>query len=218
MAQLPPSLAAVSRLLAARVRGTLTAGELRPASVLVPLVARPGGLALLLTRRTEEVASHQGQICFPGGTRDAGDRDLLATALRETGEELGIAAEAVEVLGALDDFPTWASPFLITPYVGYLAELPELRPHRAEVAEVLLPPLADLLAPGVYREEIWPVLGPTRPVAVYAWQGARIWGATARILRQFLELAGPHLPGGGTASGAENSDGSISIDKPREAP
>src|SRR5207245_6296875 len=105
----------------------------RPAAVLVPLVARAGGLALLLTERTADLPSHAGQVSFPGGKMDAADADAAACALREAEEELGLPAHSAEVLGGLDDVPT-PTGFVISPVVGLLATDPPLRPNPAEVA------------------------------------------------------------------------------------
>ncbi|MBI5365961.1 MAG: CoA pyrophosphatase [Planctomycetes bacterium] len=176
--------------LAGRRRKVLPVEDRRPAAVLVPLVERPGGLELLFTRRTARVSSHAGQICFPGGGPEPADRDLAATALRETREEIGLAPEAVELLGALDDCRTFSSAYLITPFVGYVARAGPLAPAPDEVAEILSVPLAELAVPGAYGEESWAEYG-LRLVAVYRWRGQVIWGATARMLRGLLALLGP---------------------------
>ncbi|MBI3270164.1 MAG: CoA pyrophosphatase [Planctomycetes bacterium] len=174
--------------LGGRARRELPAGGWKPAAVLVPLLRRHGTESLLLTRRSEEVATHRGQVCFPGGRRDPRDRDLAETALREAKEELGIPAAAVDLLGALDDCRTLTSSFLITPFVGYLPEDLPLSPRREEVAEVLEIPLGALLATGARTEEVRRVGGAWLPLEVYVWREARIWGATARILGQLLPL------------------------------
>jgi 8-oxo-dGTP pyrophosphatase MutT (NUDIX family) len=151
----------------------------------------PHGPELLFTRRTQDVLTHKGQISFPGGSQDPGDADLLATALRETQEEVGIPAEAIEILGELDDTLTAASYFLVTPFVGlYRGGLDALRPEPREVAQVLSVPLAALRDPRILREESFEVDGRPQPVYFYQHGPDVIWGATARILHGLLERLG----------------------------
>jgi 8-oxo-dGTP pyrophosphatase MutT (NUDIX family) len=132
---------------------------------------------------------HSGQISFPGGSRDADDEDLVATALREAQEELGLSVERAQVLGILPPVFTVVSNFLITPVVSWLGEdALHLVPNAGEVAEVIeisLPALAD---PTAYHEEVWPRAGREVTVHFYDVDGYRIWGATARILHDFLAL------------------------------
>lgn len=163
-----------------------TAEGARDAAVLVPVVdgTEP---SLIFTRRTETLSSHKGQISFPGGSIDASDDGAAAAALRESQEELGLDPSAVDVLGELDTFPTYVSGYVVTPIVGWLAELPALRPNPAEVAEVLIVPLQSLTDeirsdPGFEHE------GRTFPTEAWIWEGNVIWGVTARVVRGFLEL------------------------------
>jgi 8-oxo-dGTP pyrophosphatase MutT (NUDIX family) len=155
----------------------------RDAAVLVPIVAHQEP-ALIFTVRTETVRSHRGQISFPGGSVDAGESAQQA-ALREADEELGLATTAVEVLGELDDVPTFVSGYLIHPFVAWITDPPKLRPNPAEVAEILEVPVADL------TEEIRALPGFTHagrnyPTEAWIWKGHVIWGATARVLRVLL--------------------------------
>lgn len=130
--------------------------------------------------------SHRGEIAFPGGKRDPSDTSLLAAALREANEEIGLAPESVEVAGELDSLSTVASQFTITPFVGLLAAPPVLRPDPMEVAEAFAVPISDLLDPAASREELWELWGAWRPMAFFDLPGETVWGATARILTGFL--------------------------------
>jgi 8-oxo-dGTP pyrophosphatase MutT (NUDIX family) len=120
---------------------------LRPAAVLVPIVRRPEGDAILLTLRTPHLAAHAGQIAFPGGGIDPGDADPLAAALRETEEEIGLTRDRVEILGRLDTYVS-RTGFEIQPFVGLLVPPFETAPDPFEVAEIFEVPLAFILAPG----------------------------------------------------------------------
>jgi len=159
-----------------------------PAAVLVPLYERDGQLCLLFTKRTQEVEHHKGQISFPGGAADAADPDLLTTALRETREEIGLDPRDVEVLGRLDDFIT-ITGFLVTPFVGLVRISPyPFAPNRREVAAILEPPLAHFLDGANFRWERRQREGQEVLMPAYQWGEEVIWGATARILYQFLAL------------------------------
>jgi 8-oxo-dGTP pyrophosphatase MutT (NUDIX family) len=156
-----------------------------PAAVLVPVI-EAGSPALLLTRRTETVRDHKGEISFPGGVRHREDPDLVTTALREMEEELGISPAEVEVLGALPPTHTVVSGYVIVPFVGVLATRPAVRASAAEIAEVLEIEVARLAA--AERAE-----GGLDPAGIHqTWyrydvDGAVVWGATGRIVHSFLE-------------------------------
>lgn len=159
----------------------------RAASVLVPLYARETSPYLLFTRRSPTLSNHSGQISFPGGSRDPDDASLVATALREAHEELGIAPQGVHVLGLLPPVFTVVSNFLITPVVGWLGDaLPPLLPNPEEVAAVIEAPLAALADPAIFHAEEWERAGQPHTVYFYDLGPHRIWGATARILRDLL--------------------------------
>ncbi len=177
------------RLLERRTRVRIDLPGFADSAVLVPIVVEPGvPERLLFIVRPDGVSTHAGQIAFPGGKRDAGDRDSAATAVRETTEELGIPAGAVEVLGALDDVPT-PSRFVITPVVARLRGPLELRPSPHEVAAVFQAELAALGAPGCYTQDgTREFLGVRYPMHEYRIGEHRIWGATARMVYQLLEL------------------------------
>ncbi len=175
-----------------RIRGRLASlkprthveGFSRQAAVLMPVFERGGEPHFLLTRRTEEVETHKGQISFPGGMRE-GNEPLLRTAIRETYEEVGIAEAKIELLGSFHDYLS-STGFLVTPFAGYLTEPIETIPQAREVAEILTVPFRVFLDPGRLRVERIIRLG--NPMDVYYFSHGRhvIWGLTARIIRDFL--------------------------------
>ena len=175
--------------LPARARRVVPPGPLIRAAVLVPIVDR-GEPVLGFAQRSDRVGQHAGQISFPGGRIDAGDRDDLHAALREAEEEVGLPPSAVEPLGALDDTETFATQFVITPWVGVVRAPVVWRPDGHEIDTVIEVPVAALLARGCFRVERWARNGVTRDVYFYDYQGTTIWGATARILKQYLDLVG----------------------------
>ncbi len=161
----------------------------RVAAVLAPLYLREGRPHLLFTRRAETLNAHRGEISFPGGSHEPADGALEQTALREAEEEIGLAPERVELLGLLSPVGTVVSNFTILPFVGLLPGGPgELRPNPAEVAAVIEAPLADLANPAIFHMEEWTRGGVKRPVYFYDYGPHRIWGATARMLFELLEL------------------------------
>lgn len=168
----------------ARVNAT-AAGA--PAAVLVPIVARGGALTVLLTRRTEGLARHAGQVSFPGGRAEAGDAAPLATALREAREEVGIAAENVAVAGRLEDRPV-GSGYRIVPVVGLLADPPPFAADSREVAEMFEVPLPFVLDPANYRCERMMLDGVPRRFHALPYRRYFIWGATAAILVNLREV------------------------------
>jgi 8-oxo-dGTP pyrophosphatase MutT (NUDIX family) len=170
-----------------RERRVVPPGPLVRAAVLVPIIDR-GEPAVLFAKRTERVGHHKGQISFPGGVVRPEDPSLLDAALRECDEEIGLAPHAVETLGTLDDTETVATQFVVTPFVGLIREPPAWRPDGEEIEKVIEVPLAALLEDGSFRVETWERAGGTRAVYFFDYQGETIWGATARILKHYLEL------------------------------
>ncbi len=161
-------------------------GPMRESAVLVPLFERGGVPHILFTRRPSHLRKHADQFSFPGGGRDAEDLTPLHTALRETEEELGIERSRVRVLGMLDEVPTLVTGYRIQPFVGVIPGDGQYRPSPEEVAFILEVPLVSLLDPAIRRTEKRQSEGQEFDVDFYTYNGHVIWGATARILRDFL--------------------------------
>jgi len=161
---------------------------LRSAGVLVPLRDIGGEITVTLSRRTERVPHHKGQICFPGGSRDPGDRDLLGTALREAEEELGIRRGDVELLGAMERVPT-VTGFCIQPFVARIPWDARFHLDGFEVAETFDAPLSAFTDLSRYRAACTTFLGKPYMVYFLDYDRFTIWGATARILHSLAELA-----------------------------
>jgi 8-oxo-dGTP pyrophosphatase MutT (NUDIX family) len=155
-------------------------GERATAAVLVPIVCRES-LSILLTRRTDHLARHAGQVSFPGGRSEPDDVDAIATALRETREETGIAPQLLEPFGFLDGLDT-VSGYCVTPVVAWLDPGYRAQPDPHEVAEVFEVPLAVFLAPENLRRLRVEYRGKPREILEFAHSGPRIWGATATML------------------------------------
>jgi len=164
-------------------------GRPRRAAVLVPIVDDGGPLRLLLTRRTEDLPTHAGQVAFPGGLVEPGEEDPVNTALREAEEEISLPKEAVEVLGLLDDFPTRSDAVVVTPVVGVLRHVPPLQARTAEVARIFDIPIHDLRQADrwTWREEsrggrrLW--------IYYFLHEGETLWGLSARIVLHLLEVS-----------------------------
>lgn len=162
--------------------------ESSDAAVLVPVLAGSDDLRFVYIRRSETVDSHRGQIAFPGGRVEPGDTSMLATALREANEEVGLSPDAVEVLGGLFPMRTLTSAISVTPFVGLIASAQALRPSSPEVAEVFDVPLAALRDPrrrgtfGLARGDTHVEL----PAILYS--GRTIWGLTFRLTIKLLEI------------------------------
>jgi 8-oxo-dGTP pyrophosphatase MutT (NUDIX family) len=156
--------------------------NLKPAAVLVPLVARPSGLGVILTRRASHLSSHAGQIAFPGGRCDDGDADVGATALREAQEEVGLDPDHVTLIGASDSYET-VTRFAVTPIIGLIDPRAPLTPDPAEVAEIFEVPLAFLMDPAnhVPQERVYD--GMKRRFYAMPYGDYYVWGATAGMLR-----------------------------------
>ena len=188
-----PGVEALFAQLAARLRERpgqpldLPGVELREAAVVVPLSAAPAGPVLVFTRRPDSLPRHAGQISFPGGVRDPEDTTPLHAALRELREEVGVPEERVSVLGMLDEIPT-ITEFRVAPFVGLLSPGTVLAPDPVEIAEVIEVPVAALLDPARQRVERWLVRGAERDVYFFEHAGHTIWGATARIVRNLLDV------------------------------
>jgi 8-oxo-dGTP pyrophosphatase MutT (NUDIX family) len=154
---------------------------------------------VVLTRRSSRLRSHAHQVSFPGGRIDPGEVPVAA-ALREAREEVGLEPSSVRVLGELAPLWTFTNPVPITPFVGELPDRPVLHPNPAEVERAFTVPLIELTDPEVYREELWELQdGSQRSIHFFELWDDTIWGATARLLRELLDLvvispAGPPRP------------------------
>jgi 8-oxo-dGTP pyrophosphatase MutT (NUDIX family) len=153
--------------------------------VLVPVIEREEP-SMVFTKRARELSRHAGEISFPGGLRHPEDGDLLETALRESEEELGLRRDDVEVLGALDPFLTYTTGFWVVPYVGWLERDPRFSPSPAEIEEVLEVQVAELAR--IEQEVTWRHEAGTWTGFVYEVEGHTIWGATGRMVHEFLEI------------------------------
>lgn len=174
-----------------KVIAPLVFRRLKPASVLVPVMRRPDGLRVLLTRRSQTLRSHKGQISFPGGRREESDASAAAAATREAEEEAGIPPAAVEVIGYLDDYPT-ITRYMVTPVVGMVEDLAEVRPCAREVAEIFEVPLAFVLDPANFQRKILSREGFNVPFFELNYGAWRIWGATAGMLWNLSQKINSH--------------------------
>jgi 8-oxo-dGTP pyrophosphatase MutT (NUDIX family) len=156
---------------------------LRRAAVLIPLFVKDGGLWILFTRRTETVEHHRGQISFTGGSEEDDDESLVATALRETEEEIGVAGSDVRYLGALSPLTT-VTDFYVEPFVGAIPTAYPFRVAEGEIAELIEIPVAELLDPRILERKILP--GREEPTLFYHHGAHVIWGATAGMLSELL--------------------------------
>jgi 8-oxo-dGTP pyrophosphatase MutT (NUDIX family) len=179
--------AKASRILSSRLPHRLKKQNCGRAAVLMPAYPGTQGPQFLLTRRTDKVETHKGQISFPGGVVEPADSSLAQTALRETWEEIGLAPEHVQLLGEFDEYLS-VTGLIVTPYLGWLDRPFVLAPNVEEVAEVLHVPLQVFRDRSGFRIEIRRREGQDYPVYFYEYQGQEIWGLTARIIHDLLEL------------------------------
>ncbi|MEW6735238.1 MAG: CoA pyrophosphatase [Acidobacteriota bacterium] len=183
----------IAELLKGRNKDIITDWELRPSAVLVPLFSKEGHLHMLFTKRTNNLRNHPGQISFPGGRRDESDASLLETALRETEEELGLSRDQIKVLGELDDMMT-STQYRITPFVGIIPYPYKFSVNSAEIEQVIEVPIPLLLDPTRQEVQNRTFYGKVEVQVYYYHIGAEpIWGATARIVKHFLEVIYPLL-------------------------
>jgi 8-oxo-dGTP pyrophosphatase MutT (NUDIX family) len=178
----------LEHLLRTRRKQLLAPDGLVTAAVLVPLFCENGSKHVLLTKRSEFVEHHKGEISFPGGKVDPTDANMLACALRETSEEIGVNPKDVKVLGELDDFYTVATKFLVIPFVGMIPYPYEFRTSAREISGLLRVPLDVFFDPSRRSEQMWEINGQSVEVISYRWKEHNIWGATARILKHFTEV------------------------------
>jgi 8-oxo-dGTP pyrophosphatase MutT (NUDIX family) len=182
----------VRQILASRKPIRARGDSLHEASVLLPFFSRSDdgssidrGVHLWLVRRADGMRVHGGQVALPGGKREPDDEDLLSTALRETHEEIGLSPNDVDVLGALDDCVT-VTGFAVTPYVGWITKPFAPQPLASEVARVFAAPLSAFEVP---PRAMSIDLGESKRIVLsYEATGEIVWGATASILRNFVDL------------------------------
>lgn len=162
--------------------------EARQAGVLLLLYPIHAELHLVLTVRTSDLDHHSGQVSLPGGAREEGDASLQETAMREAREEIGIDTDGLELLGQLTPIYVPPSNYMVHPFVAYAPQRPAFRPDPKEVAELLDVPLHLFFDPATRHEEDWTWRGAPLHVPFYAVGRYKVWGATAIILGEFVEL------------------------------
>ncbi len=198
--------AELKKLLGAREKIRINAPHRIPSAVLVPLYEDGGQWHIVFIRRTLTVKTHRGQISFPGGARESGDRSLRDTALRESWEEIGLRREDAEVLGELDDELTKTSDYIVTPFVAAIPWPYRFTLEAREVAEVFTVPIPDLLARDPPPPTTERVDGRPLESYTYDYEGRVIFGATARILYKLLKIVAvipeARIPGGERGPGA----------------
>ena len=175
----------------------------RPAAVLVPLVMREDGLTVLLTRRTDDMPSHPGQVAFPGGKIDAGDDGPVGAAIRETQEETGLDRRFIETCGFLDIYQT-RTGFRICPVVALVRTGFSLEPEAGEVAEIFEVPLGFLMDPGNHQRHGREWEGKKRWFYAMPYDRHYIWGATAGMIRNFYDRV--YAPGALHGTNLERND------------
>jgi len=177
----------IRKILNTRERRVIEQPLLAHAAVLVPLFNKGENCHMVFTKRSDNVRYHKGEISFPGGVFDEKDGELQRTALREAFEEIGLKENDVQIIGMLDDIIT-TTQFIVTPFVGLFPYPYPFKLSPIEIAELIEVPLSSLLGDDCFSER--EIIRGTRKDVVYAYQYKNhvIWGATARILKQFLDL------------------------------
>ena len=178
----------LKELLARRAKKRINDAKLTPSAVLLPIYYKEGEIHVLFTRRTDNVKTHKRQISFPGGACQDSDRSLLDTALRESAEEIGLAPDKVKVLGELDDTVTLVSDYIVSPFVGVVPWPYDFKVDGWETDEIIEAPVASLLDEESWQHKTEVVAGRKVTAYFYHYRGDVIWGATARILHQFLDI------------------------------
>jgi 8-oxo-dGTP pyrophosphatase MutT (NUDIX family) len=168
----------IEKILRHRKTKKITGENLKASAVLILLFYNQGQYHVLFTERSDEVVFHKGQVCFPGGTREPSDSSLLQTALRESEEEIGLEAKNIEILGELDDSITLVTNYVISPFVAFILHPHSLKTNGREVKGAFSVPLSFLMDEANFKQDSY----------AYEYEGHIIWGATARILRQFIDL------------------------------
>ena len=158
------------------------------AAVLVPIFSKGEDYHILFTQRSNQVAHHKGEVSFPGGKRSKSDSSLLNTALRESWEEIGLKSEDAEIIGELDDTETVTSGFIISPFVALIPYPYEFIESPYEIIDIFDVSIPDLLHQSNLKQESQIAYGKPTTVYTYEYDARVIWGATARILKQLLDI------------------------------
>lgn len=180
----------LAKILAQRQKQYISDANRIPSAVLIPLYQKQGKYYIIFIRRTETVKTHKGQISFPGGMRDKSDETLLHTAIRESGEEIGLKTKDIEIIGEMDDEITTTSNYIVTPFVAVIPWPYRFTKNRDEVAEIIEVPINMLLEKGHLKANTENLNGRPIESFTYYYQGKVIWGATARILKKLLDMIG----------------------------
>ena len=180
----------LKKYLAQRQKQSIVDARRTASAVLIPIYKKDGQYHILFIKRTKTVKTHQGQISFPGGTRDKRDKTLRDTALREATEEIGLGAADVNILGELDDEVTTTSNFIVTPFVAIVPYPYRFTRNKDEVDSLLRVPIAALLEKDCRKPRSEMLDGKKVASFAYHYRGKVIWGATARILYKLLEIIG----------------------------
>lgn len=160
----------------------------KSAAVMILLFQENSEIKITFIKRTEYEGVHSGQISFPGGMKESSDRGLLHTSIRETSEETGIDGEDINILGEISPLFIPVSNFEVKPFVGYLKHTPEFHPDPVEVDHMIIIPLRHFLKKENLKKEKWNLSGEGVWVPFYSFKNYRIWGATAMILSEFLDI------------------------------
>jgi 8-oxo-dGTP pyrophosphatase MutT (NUDIX family) len=174
--------------LASRQKLRINDAELTESAVLVPIFCKDGEYHILFTHRSDLVPHHKGQISFPGGARSKSDATLKDTALRESREEIGLKTKDAEIIGELDDTPTTTSGYNISPFVAFIPYPYKFVLSPYEITEIFCVPISALLQRAKRKKERYTFGGRIYTGYSYEYEGRVIWGATAKIVQQLLEI------------------------------
>jgi 8-oxo-dGTP pyrophosphatase MutT (NUDIX family) len=174
--------------LASRQRIGLNNPGLTEAAVLIPIFCKDGECHILFTQRSNEVPQHKGQVSFPGGARSEPDTTLQDTALRESWEEVGLKSKDADIVGELDNTPTTTSGYNISPFVAFIPYPYKFTLSPYEITEIFSIPVSALLHKANRKKESYTFGGKVFDNYSYEYEGRVIWGATARIVEQLLEI------------------------------
>lgn len=178
----------LKRVLSHRIKKTIDRSCLVPAAVLLPLYIKQGEYYLIVTKRAMSLRDHKGQISFPGGVYKNEDKDFVNTAVRETTEEIGLIPSQVEILGRLDDVVTLTSKYIVYPFVAFIEWPFELKVNRHEIDEIIEIPMGVLLGDSNIQYGTKNINGEVITSHFCVYNNNLIWGATAEILKQFVDI------------------------------